>query len=228
MASLLSHVTNLSKRLNSFDDGPHLREQIQFDVKALSTSSQNVKRSLLQLKDQNEPGVDALLERFESLRGRMQEELPPIIQKLRGTQNSSTPIGGSGGPNYTEPILSQTQLDGDSDLLDVLEQQVNEILAAMREVHLLFGKTLQELQKQRHILVQIEGETSKAVEEMEVGNEELRKAQGRQRSSTKCICWIVVIAILVVAAVVLIILWKFKWSTPSATPAEALFLGFHS
>jgi t-SNARE complex subunit (syntaxin) len=119
-------------------------------------------------------------------------------------------------------------LDSDSDLLDVLEQQVNEILAAMPEVHQLFGKTLQELQKQRHILVQIEGETSKAVEEMEVGNEDLRKAQGRQRSSTKCICCIVVIAIIVITAVVLIILWKFKWSAPSATAAAVLLLGVHS
>jgi hypothetical protein len=216
MKSLLNHVVNLSKQLSGINDGPHLREQIQFDVRALSASSQTVKQNLFQLKQQNESGADPLLERFEALRARMQEELPPVVQKLRGNPTASTPLTSSGVTSgYTDPLLAQAELDNESEVLDVLEQQVHEILASMREVSRLFAQTLEEFKKQRHILVAIEAETLKAVEDMEVGNEELRKGQNRQRCSTKCICWIVVILIVVVAAIALIIVWKVKWSKQS-------------
>jgi hypothetical protein len=224
MASLLTHAVKLASQLNSFNDGPHLREQISSDVRSLSTASQNVKQSLTQLKNDGTPGVDPLIARFEALRTRMQDQLPPIAQKVRGSPLDSS--GGAGG-GYTEPLLTQAQVDGDTDLLDNLELQIRGILAMMREVSQLFGQTLQELQKQRHLLQAIEGETARAVEEMEEGNEALQTAQEHQKSSTKCICWIVIIVTLVVVAVALIIVWRVVWSkkpeptgtvSPSAEP----------
>jgi predicted nucleic acid-binding Zn ribbon protein len=218
MASLLSHVVGLSKQLGTSSDGPNLRDQIQYDVKGLSTSSQNVKRSLTQLKDENESGVDPLLERFEALRTQMQQELPPIVDKLRNSRPGAS-IRTASVDTYTDPLLAQRELDGDTDVIDTLENQVHGILSSMRQVSQLFGQTLQEIKRQRRLLVAIEGETAHAVEDMSAGTEEVRIAHERQQRSTKCICWIILIVALVVVAVVLIIVWQVKWSNdPSPTP----------
>jgi hypothetical protein len=50
----------------------------------------------------------------------------------------------------------------------------------MREVHGVFGSVLGEIQKQRHLLGQIEGATSEAAAEMEGGNEHLEEAAEHQ------------------------------------------------
>jgi hypothetical protein len=219
MASLLSHVVSLSKQLGTPSDGPDLRDQVQSDVRRLSTCSQTVKQRLTQLKQQNESGVDAVLEQFESLRAQMQADLPPVIAKLR---NSRSP--GLRTPNadsYTDLLLGQAELDRTSDELDRLEQQVHEILTSMRQVSQLFGQTLDELKRQRRLLVSIERETARAADDLGTGAEELSTAQERQGLGTKCICWIIIIVGLVVVAVALIIVWQVKWSkdsSPTASP----------
>jgi hypothetical protein len=223
MSSLLSHILSLSAKVGGFNDGPHLREQIQLDVKSILDSSQAVKRAFTRLKESDTPGVEEPLRRFDQLRARIQSELPNVISKLKDNTAPSD-FGSSSAPNYTEPQLDQRLLDADSDLIDVLEQQVNQIVAMMREVNALFGKTLAELQTQRHILTAIEQDTNVAVQEMTKGNEVLEEAADNQKKSSKCICWIAILIVAVVIAVVMIILWKTVWSkkeepSPSATPA---------
>jgi chromosome segregation ATPase len=221
MSSQLSHILALSNKIGGFNDGPHLREQIQCDVKAILDSSQTVKRAFAALKESDPPGLDDHHRRFEQLRARIQAELPKVIAKLR----DNTAPGAGAAANYTEPQLDQRLLDRDSDLIDVLEQQVGEIVAVMREVNSLFGQTLAELQAQRHMLTAIEGHTAAAAEEMGKGNEALEEAGEHQKKSTKCICWIAVIVAAVVVAVVLLVLWKTVWSKKSppspATPPPA-------
>jgi hypothetical protein len=218
----LTHIISLSEKIGGFNDGPHLREQIQCDVKSILESSQTVKRSFATLKESNPPGIDDHLKRFDQLRARIQTALPKIIEKLKDNSAPSG-FGNTSAPNYTEPQLDQRLLDADSDLIDVLEQQVNQIVALMREVNALFGKTLSELQTQRHMLTVIEQDTTAAAEDMGKGNTLLEEAAENQKKSTKCICWIAIIAAVVVVGVIIIILWKTVWSkddepSPSGTP----------
>jgi predicted nucleic acid-binding Zn ribbon protein len=225
MTSTLNHILSLSKQIGGFNDGPHLREQLQVDVKSILDSSRTVKRDLLQLKDNDESEADEYLAKFEALRGRIQQELPPVVNKLKSS-SADTAFGSASSPNYTEGLLDQTQLDGATDLIDILEQQVNAILMTMREVREIFGSTLEELQKQKHMVQSIETTTAEAAEDMHKGNEILEEAQDRQKGATKCILWILIILVLVAVAIVLIILsqtiWKKKKNpdTPIPTPSR--------
>jgi hypothetical protein len=212
MASLLTHVVTLSNRVGGFGDGPHLREQIQGDVKRLGSLSQQVKAAMTRLG--GGPELDAYQSRFEELRERIRRDLEPVIQKLR---SSTTPTGGDSAP--AGPIFDQGLLDGETDLIDTLEQEVAAIVSVMREVSERFTQVMQELQAQRPRITAIEGETTAAVAQMESGNKALETASGHQKSTRKCICWIFIIVLLVVTAVVLIVLWQVFWKhTPTPTP----------
>jgi hypothetical protein len=184
MSSLLNHFLSLSGKIGGFNDGPQLREQIQCDVKSILDSSQTVKRAFATLKEANTPGLDDHLKRFDQLPARIHSELPGVISKLKDNTAPSG-FGSTSAPNYTEPQLDQRLLDTDSDLIDVLEQEVNQIVAVMREVNALFGKTLEELQTQRHRLIVIEQDTNMAVQEMAKGNEQLEERGKNQKKSRK-------------------------------------------
>jgi hypothetical protein len=222
MTSLLNHIMSLSIKIGGFSDGPHLREEIQADIRTLTSLCQTTKTALIALKERGSPRVDDHLGRFNELRGRIQQDLPGVVQKLRG---SSEQAQAKAAPTHDDALLEQSLLDGETDVIDILEQQVNEILVTMREVNQLFGETLEQLQAQRHILTAIETHTTEAVSEMQRGNEELEQAKEKQKSSTKCICWILIILLLVVAAVVLIILsqtiWKKRNDEPGGQPTES-------
>jgi hypothetical protein len=224
MTSLMTHIINLSKQIGGFNDGPQLREEIQSDVRTLTNTIRSTKDALTALKSQNAPGVDEHQARLDALRARMQAELPGVVNKLR--QNTDTPSSQSPArAAYTQPLMSQQLLDSETDQLELLEQQVNEILRVMREVNQLFTTTMEELQKQRHILATIEGATSDAVEKMETGNEELKQAHSSQKKSTKCICAIAVIVIVVAIGVALIIFFSVRKSSgggPAPTPGPTL------
>jgi K+/H+ antiporter YhaU regulatory subunit KhtT len=222
IASLLSHVVTLSDRIGSFSDGPHLREQIQNDVRRLTTLTQKVKTAMTELRENQGLLFESYQSRFEDLRSRMERDLKPVIEKLRKNQIGSHTNDSGNQPETHIPLLSQTKLDQDSDLIDVLEQQVSAILQTMRRVNELFGETMMELQQQRHKLLAVEGETTRAMTEMTIGNEQIEKAATHQKSTTKCICWIVIIVIVVLTGVGLIIAWKVFWSkddTPTPSPS---------
>jgi hypothetical protein len=211
LTSLLTHIVTLSMKIGSFDDGPQLRENIQTDVRSILSSSQTVKSTLQDLKSRAVPGVDEYLAQFDSIRARMQRELPDVISKLRNTVSSPRSPWDARDDSMSQPLLDQAQLDAESGYMDVLEQNVNRIVNTMREVHQLFTDTLTEIQQQRHLVTGIETLTSKAVDDMNNGNKQLEQADEKQKSSTKCLCCIVTILSLVVVGVVLVILYFEVW-----------------
>ena len=200
MENTLSHVISLSEKIGSFEDGPHLRESIQSDVKTLMTFSKNVKGSLTQLRERNENGVDNYEQRFEDLRAKMQNQLPGVISSLR---NNSFPENneGTGSPLDPTPLLDQSLLDSQTDQLDELEQSINQILQTMKEVKALFTQTLDELQQQRHILVNVDKMTSTAQKDAASANDNLETAEKHQKGSTNVLCWILIILLIVCAGV---------------------------
>jgi hypothetical protein len=213
MTSLLNHIMALSIKAGGFSDGPHLREEIQADIRSLTSLCQSTRTALIALRESGSPSADTHLARFNELRDRIQQDLPGVVQKLRGSSEAAS--AGQAAAMRDEPLLDQRLLDGETDLIDILEQQVNEILITMREVNQLFGETLEQLQAQRHILTAIETHTTEAASEMSRGNEALEEAKEKQKASTKCICWIVIILALVAAAVVLVILSQTIWKKKS-------------
>jgi hypothetical protein len=103
-----------------------------------------------------------------------------VIEKLRSSQSFSPAQPGPSDPEI--PLLSQSMLDTDTVLIDVLEQQVAEIVAMIREIDDLFSKTLSELQNSRHVLTTIEASTTTAVAEMQNGNVQLEQETENQKT----------------------------------------------
>ena len=209
MAESLNHIRELSDQIGGFNDGPHLHEQIQNEVRSIMQASKKAKDSLLAIPT-GTPGLDASMSRFEQIRSRMQTEIPGVIGKLRQYQN--TPSQPAPVPNYTEPLLNQSELDDQSEELQALEAAAAQILSQMREVQQLFAQTLDEIQKQRHKLVSIETVTAKSAQDMASGNEQLDKAQQHMKGKTKCLIWIIVAVGVIIVGLVLFLLWRFKWS----------------
>ena len=110
MERTLSDVIQLSEKIGTYDDGPHLRESIQSDVKTLMSFSKNVKATLLELREQNQEGTDSYEQRFEELRAKMQNQLPNVISSLR---NNSVPETNEESNNALDPtpLLDQSLLD---------------------------------------------------------------------------------------------------------------------
>jgi t-SNARE complex subunit (syntaxin) len=223
MSILLNHVITLSDQIGGFGDSPHLREQIQSDVRQLTSLSQKAKAAITELE--SVPGTDfsTVQGRFTALRDRIQNELRPVIGKLRNSQTVSHAQKEQSDAEM--PLLNQSMLDSNTDLIDVIEQQVAEIVTIMREINELFSKTLSELQNQRHVLTMIEASTTNAVGEMQNGNTQLEKAAENQRRSSKCMCWSAIILMIVVTVVVLVILRRVLWTdkaslSPQPPPTE--------
>jgi chromosome segregation ATPase len=203
-SSTLTHIISLSTKISGFQDGPHLREEIQADVRKIMGQSQQLKAALARLHDQNAPGVEEYTSQFETLRARMQAELPGVISALKRASRDAEP---DTRPTMTDPLL-QNELNFQTDQISVLDDHVAEILQNMREVHELFTTALTEIQKQRHMIVGIDSTTTDAKEELEKGNELLESAAKQQKKSTACIVWIIVILLCVVMGVVLLLVFK--------------------
>ena len=213
MSRLMDDIMNLSKQVGGFGDGPHLREQIQDDVKAIMATSQKVRDGFASM-GKDSPGMSKAKANFEAMKARMQNELPQVIGKLRQSQEVSLPPP-SAAPIYTEPLLSQEQLDSETEFLRTMETAAAQILSMMRETERLFTQTLEEIQKQRHKLIGIEKYTANSLSDMEQGNEQLDKAAGHQKSTSKCLCWIAIICAVILTGIILIIVWQLKWKKSS-------------
>jgi hypothetical protein len=75
-------------------------------------------------------------------------------------------------------------LDADTDLINVLEQQIAEIVATMQEINESFSKRSAEFRDQRHVMVTIEASTATAVAEMQDGNAQLEQATENQKTQS--------------------------------------------
>ena len=181
MKQLLQEIRTLSDKIGSFSDGPDIRDQIQSKVQTLKRLSSQTKQSLLALSQKNDPAVNECQKQFDELNEDINQKLVPILNKLR-----SITIGESSAPTpaFQNQLVTQAQVDQDTEYLEILEQEVNSILQTMKDVNKIFHETLEELQKQRHILVGIDTTTSRAAKKMETGNNELKKAHEHQKKCT--------------------------------------------
>lgn len=203
MRDLLNNIIENSKNIGGFNDGPRLRDDIQSDVKQIMQISQTVKSTITRMKESGDEDISQQEQEVDSLRAAMQSQLPAVIQKLRANSVPEPRPEASHTSPLQSGLLDQQQLDGETEQLEELEQQTNQILATMNQVNQLFKNTFEEIQKQRHILTDIQTYTQNASQDMQTGNDQLAKADSHQKKGTKCLCWIFVLLGVVVAGVVL-------------------------
>ena len=214
MRTKLDDLIKTGKDIGTFKDGPLMRESIQRDAKTLSEVSKRVKDELYELKKDENYEVNEYEKEFNSLREQMQAQLPPIIAKLKQSAEEDNKVAPVQGSNQ---VLDQELIDRESEQIEVLEIEVRNILATMREVNQIFTQTLEELQKQQHMIATIDGHTEEAVNDMRHGNESLDKAKQHQKSSTKTLCWLLLFFMIIVAGIGLYI-WSTSGSKPKPSP----------
>lgn len=181
MGQLFDEVVKSSEMIGGFDDGPDLRDNIQSKVKKIKQISSQVK-SIFNQFGEDDPRVKECQDIFNQLNVKMQNNLPGVIEKLRNNiSNEQAPQ-----PTFQYQMQDQQQVDVETEYLMVLEQEVNTILETMKEVNQIFHQTLEELQKQRHILVDINTSTTEAANSMQSGNDELKKAEHHQKKCIIC------------------------------------------
>lgn len=209
MKDQLRRVVQLSQDIGSFNDGPQLRQNIQNSVRTLVQLSTSVKNEITILHnrdDESSQDANSLQQEFEVINQQMKTQLPEIITSLKSASHTiggPQPLGGERqlSSEIYVPLLDQQELDQDTEQIDLLDVSVNEILTNMREVNNLFTQTMQELQRQRHLVVSIDNQTSKAHDAMKEGNSQLDKASEHQKGSRKAICLIFLVVLVVVIGV---------------------------
>jgi len=209
MENTIDHVKELSQSVGGFGDTPQLREDIQSDVKTISDLSKTIKSNIEYLRQQNVPGLEEQERRFDKIREQMQVKLREVIEKLR---NNDLPSHDQYSYESTsQPLLDQGLLDQQSDQLDELESEINEILQTMKEVKALFCQTLEEIQKQQHILFKVDKTIQRAHDDAVDGNQQLDTAQQHQKGSTKVLCCLLIFFLVVAVGVSLFLaLWFTK------------------
>ncbi|OHT02735.1 hypothetical protein TRFO_30043 [Tritrichomonas foetus] len=207
MDEILNRLVTLSKDVGTFNDGIHLREQIQTNVQSLMNLSKQSRSDIQQLRQNEDPECDSLQILFENVSANMKRDLPAVISSLKSAAPAPADHGNSMFTSNSNrnndnlinaPLLDQQMLDNETDQLDLMEHEVNSILSNMREIQQLFQSTLQEIQKQRHIVASIDQMTSNSVDHMQKGTKELDKATQHQKGSRKALCWILIIVLILV------------------------------
>ena len=224
LSSLLSNMRETLDRLckqnsavGGLSDGPLLRQELNKTVKELGSISKQAKSTIIILKENGEEIHDYESE-FEKISENMKNVLPEIIQKLR-EQQEEQPTGGS--LSVTAPLMAQEEVDMETENIENLEIQVREILSTMRELHEIFTKTLEELQRQRNVLVSVDEQISAAQDSVKDGNQQLDAAHQHQKASTRCLCWIALFFLIICAGIGIFLGIKYGTSKPSSSPSPS-------
>jgi len=204
MRTKLDDLIKTGKDIGTFKDGPLMRESIQRDAKTLSEVSKRVKDQLYELKKDENYEVNEYEKEFNSLREQMQSQLPRIMAKLKQSAEED---------NGLVNVLDQKLIDQESEQIEVLEIELRNILATMREI---YTQTFEELRKEQCMIDIIDGHTEKEMNYMHQGNH-LDKAKQKPKSSTKTLCWLLLIFVIIVAVIGLYI-WSTSGSKPKPTP----------
>ncbi|KAH0793486.1 syntaxin-12-like isoform X3 [Histomonas meleagridis] len=200
MQHQLDEICQNSLSIGDWSDTPELRESLQNDVKSLMELSQQVKSTIISLREKGDPEVDSYQQQFDQLRADMQDKLPGVLQALRRCYDSIHPQQQQ--PVLNQPLLDQEQLDGETEYLEIMEQEVNQILSTMRDLQQIFQQTLEEIQKQRHLLVSVDSIVTSSKQNMQSGNVQLEEAHKHQKGSSRAMCIIIVIIVVIAIGVV--------------------------
>lgn len=208
MQDLLRLIVDDGNLLGTFDSAPVVKINLNANIKKLMQLTNTTKSRIVELRKASDPTVDQYEEEFKKIGAQMKKDLPPIIQKLReeeSARDSSPQVS-----IINEPLLQdQQQIDAMTDQIDTLEEAVREILSTMNQLNEIFRQTLEELQKQRYVIATIDEHVESAHNDMKGGNKNLETAQEHQKSSTKCLWWIVAIILVVVGGVVAFLVVKY-------------------
>ena len=215
MKSKFNTICTKKRDIGTFQDGPVLRQEINQNVHELVDITNRVKKLIATLKENGE-NIDSYEHDFEELGKQMNDELPKIVQVLKQKEEASPQYGTSA---IQQPLMAQEEVDGTTEQIENLEVQVREILSTMRQLNEIFTQTLEELQKQRNVILSIDNQVSNAHDNMATGNEKLQEASEHQKGSSKCLCWLAII-FAVICVGIGIFCWIFIPNKDDDTPTE--------
>ena len=224
LRSKLSETHSIAQDIGTIKDGALLRSTIQTTIKEISTLSTSIKSQLTILNQNSHDQAQEYELQFNEIQQEMQTQLPLIISKLKENTNGSNQMN-SFSSEIAEniiPLIDQEQVDGETEQIDILEEQVNTILTTMREVNDIFSSTLEKLQEQRNMILSIDNAVSDANDNASKAVDQLNKAEKHQKFSRKCLCWLLLV-FLVIAAGIGVFVWLYlsrnSGSKPSPAPA---------
>jgi hypothetical protein len=202
----LAQVLTLSSKIGSSEDRQELREELQNEVRCIQQASNSAKIAYTRLGEgELDPAEkDRLSEWFTTLREKMQQQLPSVIEVLKNVTLEIS-LESPGHFSYTEPLLNQEELDQDRETLEALDFEITDILANMKQLNQLFQSTLEEIQRQRNLVTAVDEHVAQALDDMFDGNEQLDKAQRYHKRGNRCLCWVFLIVAVVVVCLVLIV-----------------------
>lgn len=215
----LQELKQQGSSIGTFKDTPTFRDSINQNVKDILQLSGASKRLIATLRQQEAPGLDDYEKEYEELNAELKRELPPIVQKLKQNTEDAGGMGGNPQAAMSQNLLDQEVVDGQAEQLEELESQVREILSTMKEVNEIFTKTLEELQKQRNMIVGLDNTVQESQDRMVSGNEALEKGKSHQKASTKCLLWILLFFGIIVAGIIIFIIVKYTGKKPSPSPS---------
>lgn len=138
---------------------------------------------------------------YEAIKNELSRQIEALDlqeQKEQQQQNAAPEQGGNGQ-------LNQSLIDNDTQQIEILGNAANEIVDEMRNLNEMQHLLNDKIQEQHEVVINVDDRIEEGNEEMVKGNENLNTAQEHQKSSTKCLIWILVAVIIIIAVILLII-----------------------
>ena len=166
MERKLDNIIDLADNIGNFGDGPQVRADIENETKPLTPLSQSIKNTITQLQQQNSANLAPYERKFTSLSDKMQVQLPSILKSMQDHPlSNSTP-------------LTQQQIEEDNELIEEISIAIDQICKTMKEIKEITLKTHAELEKQHHVIGEIDKSTTAARESVIAGNNQILAAGG--------------------------------------------------
>ncbi|XP_042061241.1 syntaxin-132-like [Salvia splendens] len=162
-----------------------------------------------------------LVTEFQSLRQRIEEEYREVVERRVITVTGSRPdeetINNLIETGNSEQIFQQAmQESGRGQVMNTLEEiqerhdAVKEIEKKLLDLHQIYLDMAVLVEAQGDILDNIESQVTNAVDHVQSGTTALQNARRLQKSSRKCMCFAIILLLVIVAIIVLSVLQPWK------------------
>jgi t-SNARE complex subunit (syntaxin) len=200
-ASIQDDVTNFERRFAIIRDNRTKLQnpQARTATKRALGECENLANSLkVKVQTSADPAVR---ERFTKCYQEFQQVNRPLTAQIASLEEKERAAAQEqarpSNPTLTTSLLSD-QEQGErfqADHVQYLEGQAVEIAGQMREVNALAHDLDTKIVEQHQLVVRIDDTIGDGLEQMHVGNENLSQAEEHQKSSTKCLIWILALAL---------------------------------
>jgi chromosome segregation ATPase len=159
-----------------------------------------------ELPKSTDPAISQYRDQFAALNDEYQQARPEWQRRLDASEQRADDRPGPATPLH-KSLLDEGRIQ-EQDLTDEVEfaeREVASVVEQQRVIHQLMGQVHDIVEQGHQQVIAVEEATSEAKDEMGKGNEMLGDGEKDQKTSTKCIIWVLVIVIGGAVAVGLIV-----------------------